>query len=130
MIPLGEAQDYVLERASRLPEETVDITSAREQVTAEAVISGELVPPFDNTAVDGYAVKAADTDGASESNEVTLEVVGTIPAGTQPDFRIENGQSAKIMTGAPLPEGADSIVMVEWTREGETKDLVRLNRSA
>ena len=90
MIPLGEAQDYVLERASRLPEETVDITSAREQVTAEAVISGELVPPFDNTAVDGYAVKAADTDGASESNEVTLEVIGTIPAGTQPDFRIEN----------------------------------------
>ena len=130
MIPLGEAQDYVLERASRLPEETVDITSAREQVTAEVVISGELVPPFDNTAVDGYAVKAADTDGASESNEVTLEVIGIIPAGTQPDFRIENGQSAKIMTGAPLPEGADSIVMVEWTREGETKDLVRLNRSA
>ena len=70
MIPLGEAQDYVLERASRLPEETVDITSAREQVTAEAVISGELVPPFDNTAVDGYAVKAADTDGASESNDL------------------------------------------------------------
>ena len=130
MIPLGEAQDYVLERVSQLPEETVDITSAREQVTAEAVISGELVPPFDNTAVDGYAVKAADTDGASESYEVTLEVIGTIPAGTQPDFRIENGQSAKIMTGAPLPEGADSIVMVEWTREGETKDLVRLNRSA
>ena len=56
MIPLGEAQDYVLERVSQLPEETVDITSAREQVTAEAVISGELVPPFDNTAVDGLSL--------------------------------------------------------------------------
>ena len=130
MIPLDEAQDYVLERISQLPEEVVGITSARERVTAEAVTSGELVPPFDNTAVDGYALKAADTDGATESNEVTLEVIGTIPAGTQPDFEIKSGQSAKIMTGAPLPEGADAVVMVEWTRQDKSKDLVHLSRSA
>ena len=130
MIPLDEAQDYVLERVSQLPEEVVGITSARERVTAEAVTSGELVPPFDNTAVDGYALKAADTDGATESNEVTLEVIGTIPAGTQPDFEIKSGQSVKIMTGAPLPEGADAVVMVEWTRQDKSKDLVHLSRSA
>ena len=90
MIPLEEAQNYVLERVFQLSEEKLDISSAYSRVTAEVVTSKELVPPFDNTAVDGYAVKAADTDGATETNEVTLEVVGSIPAGVQPDFEVQH----------------------------------------
>ncbi len=129
MIPLEEAQNYVLERVFQLSEERLDISSAYSRVTAEVVTSKELVPPFDNTAVDGYAVKAADTDGATETNEVTLEVVGSIPAGVQPDFEIQHGQTARIMTGAPLPQGADAVVMVEWTNLGENENAVRVNRS-
>ena len=129
MIPLEEAQNYVLDRVFQLSEEKLDISSAYSRVTAEVVTSKELVPPFDNTAVDGYAVKAADTDGATETNEVTLEVVGSIPAGVQPDFEIQHGQAARIMTGAPLPQGADAVVMVEWTNVGENENAVRVNRS-
>ena len=129
MIPLEEAQSYVLERISQLSNETLGIDSACSYVTAEAVISSELVPPFDNTAVDGYAVKAFETNGASEGNGVELEVIGSIAAGTQPDFELQGGQSAKIMTGAPLPKGADAVVMVEWTNAGDEGGVVRVNRS-
>ena len=129
MIPLEEAQSYVLERISQLSNETLGIDSACSYVTDEAVISSELVPPFDNTAVDGYAVKAFETNGASEGNGVELEVIGSIAAGTQPDFELQGGQSAKIMTGAPLPKGADAVVMVEWTNAGDEGGVVRVNRS-
>ncbi len=129
MIPLEEAQKYVLDSVSQLSNETLGIGSACSYVTAEEVRSGELVPPFDNTAVDGYAVTAADTTGASESNEVELKVIGSIAAGTQPDFEIQRGLTAKIMTGAPLPKGADAVVMVEWTNANEEDGVVYINKS-
>ena len=72
------------------------------------------MPPFDNTAVDGYAVRAADTEGAP----VELEVIGVLAAGFAADRAVEPGQALRIMTGAPLPDGADAVVMVEDTETG------------
>lgn len=115
MIPLSEAQDYVIGQCDRLPATEVSIRDARGMVTASAVAAAEHIPPFSNTAVDGYAVQAADTSGASDSSPVSLAVVGTIAAGDAPTMTITAGQAAKIMTGAPLPDGADAVVMVEVT---------------
>jgi molybdenum cofactor synthesis domain-containing protein len=80
-------------------------------VTADAVTAGEDVPPFANTAMDGFAVRAADTVSAP----VQLEVVGTLAAGAAPERPVGPGQAVRIMTGAPIPPGADAVVMVERT---------------
>ena len=129
MIPLEEAQNHVLGNVSQLLNDGLALSSACSHVTAQAVTSKELVPPFDNTAVDGYAVIASNTLDASDSHEVELEVVGSIAAGTDPDFELKDGQCAKIMTGAPMPEGADAVVMVEWTSANDAGDTVLISRS-
>ena len=112
MIPLPEALSHVLERVERLPQQAVALDRALGLVLAEPVVSSEAVPPFDNTAVDGFAVRSGDAVEAP----VTLEVVGTIAAGDDPAVRVGPGQAARIMTGAPIPDGADAVVMVERTR--------------
>ena len=89
-------------------------------VLAERVIAPEAVPPFPNTAMDGYAVRAADTSGASEEHPVRLQVVGELAAGHAPTVAVGPGEAIRIMTGAPMPDGADAIVMVERTaRDGD-----------
>lgn len=80
-------------------------------VLAESVRAGEAVPPFANTAMDGFAVRSADTAGAP----VELQIVETIAAGHAPEVVIEAGQASRIFTGAPMPDGADAVVMVEKT---------------
>ena len=87
------------------------LADALGRVLAERVVAGEDVPPFANTAMDGYAVRAADTAGAP----VQLDVVGTLAAGSAPDVEVGPGQAVRIMTGAPIPAGADAVVMVERT---------------
>lgn len=111
MIPLEEARAHVLERISPTPPVGVSLDDAHGLVLAEPVVSVEAVPPFANTAMDGFALRAVDTRSAP----VQLELVGTIAAGEAPEFTVGEGQAARIMTGAPLPAGADSIVMVERT---------------
>ena len=112
MIPLGEAQQAVIDRCAPLPTLTLPLVEALGAVTAGAVTAGEAVPAFDNTAMDGYAVRAADTAAAP----VTLEVVDTLAAGRAPDVAVGPGQAVRIMTGAPIPPGADAVIMVERTR--------------
>ena len=119
MIPLSEAVSYVLERVQRLPSHTVEIDRALGLVLASPVTSPEAVPAFDNTAVDGFAVRSEDTAGVP----VTLEVISTIAAGDDQHVRIGPGQAARIMTGAPIPAGADAVVMVERTRLIRQADL-------
>jgi len=80
------------------------------------------LPPFDNSSMDGYAVRSADVAGATEQNPVSLPVVGDIPAGYAGALALSPGQTARIMTGAPMPAGADAVVPVEWT-DG---DIVRV----
>ena len=73
------------------------------------------LPPFDNSSMDGYAVRSADIAGATETKPVSLPVVGDIPAGHSGALALAPGQTARIMTGAPMPAGADAVVPVEWT---------------
>ena len=111
MIPLQEARGHVLSRVETLPARRTPLDQALGLVLAEPVLSAEPIPAFANTAMDGYAVRADDTRGAP----VELEVVGTIGAGHDGDLHVGSGQAARIMTGAPIPDGADAVVKVELT---------------
>ena len=111
LLSLDEARAFVLASCPTLPVTMVSLTHALGYVLAEPVVSTEQVPPFPNTAMDGYAVRAADTVGAP----TVLRVVGTLAAGAAPDTEVGAGQAVRIMTGAPMPPGADAIVMVERT---------------
>ena len=95
--------------------ETVSILKAHNRVLAQDVIAPFNTPPFTRSTVDGYAVKAVDTFGADENKPVRLKLGGYVAIGESPTLIVKNGLVAEIVTGAPLPEGADSVVMVEYT---------------
>jgi molybdopterin molybdotransferase len=105
----------MLDRARPLPAAPVALREALGLTLAADVLPLDDQPPFDNSAMDGYAVRAADVAGAAREQPIALTVVETIPAGSWPARIIGAGQAAKIMTGAPLPEGADAVVRVEDT---------------
>ncbi|MDG2027996.1 MAG: molybdopterin molybdotransferase MoeA [Acidimicrobiales bacterium] len=111
MLPLDDARSHVLGRVAPARPRPVALADAAGLVLADAVVANETVPPFDNTAMDGFAVVAADTDGAP----VTLQVIGTVAAGAAATTVMASGQAMRIMTGAPMPPGADAVVMVERT---------------
>ena len=116
MTPLEEARIRINRDVALLPPVEVPIAKARNMVLAETVTAEEDIPPFANTAMDGFALRAADTRGASAESAVVLHVVATIPAGGVAPRDLEAGEAMRIMTGAPIPDGADAIVMVELTR--------------
>jgi molybdenum cofactor synthesis domain-containing protein len=116
VIPLVDAQTKILGSVAPLPTVTVPLADALGLATAEPVAATEPVPPFANTGMDGYAVRAADTAGASAEAPIRLIVVDELPAGRAPTVDVGPGQAIRIMTGAPVPGGADAIVMVEDTR--------------
>ncbi|GAI55981.1 unnamed protein product, partial [marine sediment metagenome] len=103
----------VLSRVKRLGSETVSFERALERVLVKDVVSKTDVPPFDRSAVDGYAVRAADTFGAAETKPRRLRVIGSIPIGAPTRLRVRRSEAAKIMTGAPMPACANAVVMVE-----------------
>jgi molybdenum cofactor synthesis domain-containing protein len=114
-MPLAEAQELAMSRARPLRPVRIPLDDALGCVSAEDVRAPEDVPPFANTAMDGYAVRSADTVGAP----VELDVVGVLAAGAAPTVAVGSGQAIQIMTGAPMPEGADSIAIVERTEAVE-----------
>ncbi len=116
MIALEEAQAKVNRELGVLVPVDVPLADTLGMVLAETVAAGEDIPPFANTAMDGFAVRAADTVGASKDRPKTLPVVGTIAAGSVAPRALAAGEAMRIMTGAPLPDGADAIIMVELTR--------------
>jgi molybdopterin molybdotransferase len=113
MIPVDRALEIVLSRAQPLPAEEIDFTDAPGRILREDATADTDLPPFRRSAVDGFAVRASDTSSAP----ARLKLVGSVPAGTYPEFRIGPGETASIMTGAPVPEGADAVQMVEESRE-------------
>jgi molybdopterin molybdotransferase len=117
MISFEEALRTVLDSVRALEPVELPILDALGLVAAEEVISAEPIPPFDNSAMDGYAVRAADTAGASEKNPVELKVLMDLPAGQHTDKTVGAGEAIRIMTGAPVPPGADTVVMVELTEK-------------
>jgi len=115
MIPLEEARAYVLAGCPPLTPRALPIADALGTVLAEPVVAAEAIPPFANSAMDGFAVRAADTASATDDAPAILTVVGTLRAGEAPGASVEPGEAIRIMTGAPLPPGADAVVMVERT---------------
>ena len=124
MTPLEDAQSFVLGNCAPLTPVDVRFDASDGLVLAADVVAAEEVPPFDNTAVDGYAVIAADI----ASVPVELPVVAEVAAGAATSHVVRPGEAVRIMTGAPIPAGADAVVMVEETErlEGER---VRINSS-
>lgn len=110
-----EARQRILAAVPVLPGEDVELLDALGRVLAAPAVSDIDVAPFDNSAMDGFAVRAADLAAATAESPVALEVVAHIGAGTWWDGQVGPGQAARIMTGAPVPAGADSVVKVEDT---------------
>jgi molybdopterin molybdotransferase len=112
MVPFEQALATVLAEARTLPAEEVPLEEALSRVLAEDVASDLDLPPFDRAAMDGFAVRAADVAGAPS----VLEVVGEVRAGQWPESEVSPGRALRIMTGAPVPPGADAVLPVERTR--------------
>ncbi len=121
MIEYADARALVLAAARSLPAEAVPLAAALGRTAARDVKAREPVPPFTKATMDGYAVRAGDTrraaggDEAGARSDVTLDVLEDLPAGRTPRRAVGPGQAVRIMTGAPLPRGADAVVMVEDT---------------
>ncbi len=128
MISVEEALKTILEGIKPLGCETLPITSALGCVIGEDIVSGRTIPPLANSAMDGYAVISADTTFASRQKPVVLNVLEDVPAGKLATQAIHKGQAIRIMTGAPLPEGANAVIRVEDTEADE--DRVKIFVSA
>ena len=119
LISVEEALERILASVHLLEPETKPLLDALGQVLAEDVFSDIDIPPLDNSAMDGYAVRAADTIGASPETPVRLRVIGELAAGALFDGEVTPGTAVRIMTGAPVPPGADAVVPFEDTDEAE-----------
>jgi molybdopterin molybdotransferase len=125
MISVREALDRVLQDLPRMGGEQVPLAAARGRVLAAAVRAPRDVPPFRNSAMDGYAVRSGDVAAASPAAPVTLRVLETVGAGAVATRGVGPGAAVRIMTGAPMPEGADAVVRVEDTAEAGDRVAVR-----
>jgi molybdenum cofactor synthesis domain-containing protein len=130
MIPLEEARARVLAGCAPLPVRELPLDDCVGCVTSEAVIAAENVPPFPNSAMDGYAVRASDTAGAGPDRPVRLSVTGVLAAGSAPDIDVRSGQAVRIMTGAPFPPGADAVAIVEVTSPANDGSVVLVHQPA
>jgi len=120
MVSVEEASKRILARIQVLGLEKVDIIGSLGRVIGEDILAPRQIPPLDNSAMDGYAVRATDIKGASRKSPISLKVIEELPAGILPQMSVTKGKAVRIMTGAPLPKGADTVVMVEDTeRTGE-----------
>src|SRR5215207_371045 len=111
----------ILAAVTALPSLDLQLLDAHGCVLAEDVVAPWPIPQFDNSAMDGYAVQIADVASASGQTPVTLPVVADIAAGDHGVHSVGQGFAARIMTGAPVPHGADAVVPVEWTDGGVAK---------
>ena len=125
MLGVEEALERILKPFQVLEIEEKPLLEALGQVLAEDVVSDIHVPPWPNSAMDGYAVQAQSLEGASEDSPRLLKVVGYVAAGQMPREKVTPGTAIRIMTGAPIPEGADGVVPFEDTDEEERKSAGR-----
>ena len=126
MLSVEEARDRILQAFETLEPACMNITDSIGLVISEDVYSSINIPPLDNSGMDGYALRSEDVQSATLANPVSLRIVGTVPAGHLPDFVIEAGEAARIMTGAAIPDGANSVVPFEETTESEGFDRSEL----
>ncbi|MCZ6843442.1 MAG: molybdopterin molybdotransferase MoeA [SAR324 cluster bacterium] len=110
-------QTMIRERVGRMDSEVVPLADAGGRVSAETIISQVNVPAFSRSAMDGYALRSEETFGAGSYNPLTFKVVGEVTPGKNFEGVVESGQTVRIMTGAPIPDGADAVLMAEYTSE-------------
>ncbi|MBA7604489.1 Molybdopterin molybdenumtransferase [subsurface metagenome] len=122
MISVEQALEKILEHMDVLGTEESPVLSCLGQVLAEDVYSTINIPPLDNSAMDGYAVRAADTRGAGQESPRILRIIDTVTAGSVSQSEVEPGTAVRIMTGAPIPKGADSVVKFEDTDQPERRE--------
>jgi molybdopterin molybdotransferase len=130
MLTVSEAVARIMGGIAALPVERVNLIAASGRVLATDAIASYTLPHWDNSAMDGYAVRAADIVGASAAASVRLRVLETVAAGAFPTVPVTSGTATRIMTGAPIPDGADSVVRVEDTDAGVESVQVRDARDA
>ncbi|MDP6686228.1 MAG: molybdopterin molybdotransferase MoeA, partial [Candidatus Omnitrophota bacterium] len=117
MIKVKDALRIILTSIKLIGSEKIRLLDGLDRVISKEVYAKSQMPPFDNSAMDGYAVKAKDTKNASISSPKTLKVTEDIAAGYTAKKTLKSNQAMRIMTGAPLPKGADSVIMVEFTKK-------------
>lgn len=126
MIPFQEAKSIIQKHIFMLGTESISLSEAGNCVLAQEIVATFPSPQFDNSAMDGFAVRSADTKGASPENPVTLKMVSISSAGMPSEVSLERGESIQCMTGAKIPDGADAIIMVEDTSGFSDSDLVQI----
>ena len=115
LLSVEQARARILSYFQPVTTESVLLVEATDRVLAVDIVAADDLPLFDNSSMDGFAIRAADSSRAAPASPVTLRVVADIPAGASPKLSLAAGEAARIMTGAQLPEGADSVVPVEDT---------------
>ncbi|OES46379.1 gephyrin-like molybdotransferase Glp [Domibacillus iocasae] len=114
-LPVKEAIERVMKRVTHLSNETVPLEEAYGRILAEPIRASHHVPPFDRSPYDGFAVRSSDTKGASGESRLSFRVIDHIGAGAVSEHTVGEREAVRIMTGAPMPEGADAVVMLEQT---------------
>ena len=125
MLSVAEASERILAEIKTLDVETVPLRQALGRVLAEDVSATVTMPPWSNSSMDGYALRSADITPVMSGEPVKLRVIGTVAAGEFASRALKRGEAMRIMTGAPIPEGADSVIRKEDTDGGATKVEIR-----
>ena len=114
-----QAIQIIREKVTVMGTENVPLSEARGRILARQIVAEENVPPFDRSPYDGFAFRAKDLEEASKEHPVTLRIIEEVPAGKAPERKISKGEAIKILTGAPIPEGADAVERYEVTEFNE-----------
>jgi molybdopterin molybdotransferase len=130
VLTVGEASATILEALAPLAPQRVAILDALGHVLSGEIRSPVTLPAWDNSAMDGYAVRSADITGATADSPAILRVIETVAAGDQPSATVRDGEATRIMTGAPIPAGTDTVVRVEDTDGGAERVAIRTDRDA
>jgi len=130
LISLDDVREKILKRIQPLPQEEVDLSEATGRTLSVAVHSGDAIPPFDNTAMDGFVVRSEDLSKASQEDPITLPVNGVIEAGMPGDCPLNPGEAKRIYTGAVIPPGGNAVVPFEICQQQDGRDSVTFTRVA
>ena len=125
LISLEEAQSIVQSHLPRMVTEAVPLPEVRGRILAEKVVSSQDVPGFARASMDGFAVLAEDTLAAREDRPVSLRLAGTVPMGALPHLSVAQGETAEVSTGSMMPDGADAVVMIEYSQAEGDRVLIR-----
>ena len=115
LLSVEQARERILSQLKPVATETIPLADCANRILAIDIVAADDLPLFDNSSMDGFAIRTADTSNAAPASRVTLRVVADIPAGSTPKIFLQSGEAARIMTGAQMPEGADAVIPVEET---------------